>query len=132
MYEKSQDDLPQEPCFKPLSAQSVLNHVFALRVTAYDQSLLLTRLLTLENMIRTEIHFKEPLAEMTPETELLVQSPYSEIYEQYLLAQIDLLDMELTQYNMDMQIFHNTYGEYAARVRRDTRPDPGRQVRGYD
>ena len=69
---------------------------------------------------------------MTPETELLVQSPYSEIYEQYLLAQIDLLDMELTQYNMDMQIFHNTYGEYAARVRRDTRPDPGRQVRGYD
>lgn len=121
--------LPEPVC---LTVAEVLDRVLALRVTAYDQSLLLTRLLTLENMIRTEIHFKESLAEMTPETELLVQSPYSEIYEQYLLAQIDLLDMELTQYNMDMQIFHNTYGEYAARVRRDTRPDPGKQVRDYD
>lgn len=132
MHEQPQE-IPQEqqaPC--TLTAQSVLDHVLALRVTAYDQSLLLSRLLTLENMIRTEIHFLEPLGTMTPETELVAQSPYSEVYEQYLLAQIDLMDMELEAYNTGMRIFTSTYGEYAARVRRDIRPAPGKQVSGYD
>lgn len=115
-----------------LTAGEVLDRVLALRVMAYDQSLLLARLLTLENMIRTEIHFIEPLGMMTPESELVAVSPYSELYEQYLLAQIDLMDMELTQYNMDMQVFTNTYSEYAARYRRDNLPSPGKQVSGYD
>ena len=38
--------------------------MFSLRVTAYDQSLLLARLQTLENMVLTEIHFKEPIKEI--------------------------------------------------------------------
>lgn len=136
MHEPTQqttEEIPQEqPDIPSVTAQSVLDHVLALRVTAYDQDLLLSRLLTLENMIRTEIHFTDPLGTMTPETELIVQSPYSEVYEQYLLAQIDLMDMELEAYNAGMRLFTSTYGEYAARVRRDKRPDPGRQVSGYD
>lgn len=130
------EDMEQETIPKPepvlMTAEQVLDRVLSLRVTAYDQSLLLARLLTLENMIRTEIHFTDPLVSISPETELIAQSPYSEVYEQYLLAQIDLMDMETEQYNMGMQIFSSTYSEYAARVRRDTRPDPGKQVEGYD
>ncbi len=132
MHNQTLDHLPQEQTFYPITAQDVLNHVLTLRVTTYDQSLLLRRLLTLENMIRTEIHFAEPLSELTPETELITQTPYQEVYEQYLLAQVDLMDMELEQYNMDMQVFTSTYGEYAARYRRDHLPKAGKQVSGYD
>ncbi len=131
MYKEIPDTPPQEQVLCSITAQDVLNHVFALRVTAYDQSLLLRRLLTLENMILTEIHFKQPLAELAPETELIATTPYDEVYEQYLLAQIDLMDMELDAYNADMRMFTSTYGEYAARVRRDTRPQAGSQVTGY-
>ena len=83
-------------------------------------------------MVLTEIHFKEPIKEIAPETVLCTASPYHELYEQYLLAQIDLMDMELAQYNLDMQVFTSTYSEYAARVRRDIRPAAGSQVSGYD
>ncbi len=139
-----EDVLPEEPETDPkpspepepiqvlITAREALDHVLSLRVMAYDQSLLLRRLLTLENMILTEIHFKEPIKEIAPETVLCAASPYSELYEQYLLAQIDLMDMELEQYNMDMQVFTNTYSEYAARYRRDNLPMSGKQVSGYD
>ena len=132
-----EDVLPEQPQIEPepiealITAGEALERVLSLRVTAYDQSLLLRRLLTLENMILTEIHFKEPLAEISPETKLIAKTPYDEVYEQYLLAQIDLMDMELDAYNADMRMFTNTYDEYAARVRRDTRPDAGSQVTGY-
>lgn len=128
--------LPEQPQTESietfLTAGEVLERVLSLRVTAYDQSLLLARLQTLENMVLTEIHFKEPIKEIAPETVLCTASPYHELYEQYLLAQIDLMDMELAQYNLDMQVFTSTYSEYAARVRRDIRPAAGSQVSGYD
>ena len=128
--------LPEQPQTEPietfLTAGEVLERVLSLRVTAYDQSLLLARLQTLENMVLTEIHFKEPIKEIAPQTVLCTASPYNELYEQYLLAQIDLMDMELEAYNTGMRLFTSTYGEYAARVRRDRRPNPGKQVSGYD
>ena len=132
MHEQTQEPPQEQSELYPITAQSVLDHVLALRVTAYDQSLLLARLQTLENMVLTEIHFKEPIKEITPETVLCTASPYNELYEQYLLAQIDLMDMELEAYNTGMRLFTSTYGEYAARVRRDRRPNPGKQVSGYD
>lgn len=132
MHEQTQEPPQEQSELYPITAQSVLDHVLALRVTAYDQSLLLARLQTLENMVLTEIHFKEPIKEIAPQTVLCTASPYNELYEQYLLAQIDLMDMELAQYNLDMQVFTSTYSEYAARVRRDIRPAAGSQVSGYD
>ncbi len=115
-----------------LTAGEVLDRVQAIRIHAYDETTLLQRLHTLEAMLLTEVHFAEYPQTLERETLLCAELPYCEIYEQYLFAQLDLLDMELAQYNNGMQIFQNTYSEYAARVRREKRPAPGKQVTGYD
>lgn len=115
-----------------MKVQEVLDRVSALRPAGADTSILLARLLSLENMIRTEIQFTDPIPALDREYELCAQSPYDEVYEQYLTAQIDLTDMEVEQYNQDMQLFNGTYSEYAARFRRDNRPEAGKQVTGYD
>lgn len=114
-----------------MTVQNVLDRVYELRPELYDDAGLLQKLLGLENMILTEIHFTHPLEDIGYGTHLVVSSPYDDIYEQYLLAQIDRNDMEIEQYNQDMQLFNGTYQEYAARYRRDNLPKQGPQVKNY-
>lgn len=114
-----------------MTVNEVFERVSELRPAVYDETGLRGKLLDLENMIRTEVHGGDPVDALSDTDALSVRSPYGDLYVQYLLAQIDFSDMELAQYNADMQMFSATYTEYAAAYRRANRPNPGEQVSGY-
>lgn len=46
-------------------------------------------------------------------TALLVPAPYSEMYQHYLAAQIDLGNAELVKYNNDSTLYNNAYATYS-------------------
>lgn len=56
----------------------------------------------------------EGYTEGTPSsTTLLVPAPYSDVYQHYLAAQIDLGNAELVKYNNDSTLYNNAYATYS-------------------
>ena len=56
------------------------------------------------------------------DTELLVPSPYSDIYLHYLFAQIDFNNAEYTRYNNAISMFNSKYIDFAAHYNRTHLP----------
>lgn len=54
-------------------------------------------------------------------TELVVASPYSDVYFQYLAAQIDYNNQDFGLYNNSTAIFNKTLQDYSAFYRRNNR-----------
>ena len=46
-------------------------------------------------------------------TQLLVPAPYSDVYQHYMAAQIDLGNAELVKYNNDSTLYNNAYATYS-------------------
>ena len=56
-----------------------------------------------------------PYTENTdPETELLVEAPWDELYPLYLKMRIDLENNDMTAYNADGQLYNAAYSAWAA------------------
>lgn len=112
-----------------MTVQAVFDQLYELRPAGYDESGLLARLTELENTIATEVHFEEgPIAPLTRNSTLRVGGSYGSLYLYYLLAQIDLNDMEEARYAADAAMYADRYQEYAAWYRRTHRPAHGAQV----
>jgi hypothetical protein len=60
-----------------------------------------------------EIVFEGYNEETPVETELLVPSPYDEIYPRWLEAQIDYSNSEYGRFNNSMTMFNTSFGGYA-------------------
>ena len=53
------------------------------------------------------------------DVELLVQAPYSDIYQHYMATQMDIANAETGKYEQDMVLFNNawtTFGDYWTRT----------------
>lgn len=44
--------------------------------------------------------------------ELLIEEPYSTIYDYYVYAQIDLMNNEITNFNNNIMLYNNEWTEY--------------------
>lgn len=111
-----------------MTVREVFDRLYELRPAEYDESGLLARLTELENTIATEVHFEDPIAPLTMDSPLRVGGSYGSLYLYYLLAQIDLNDMEEARYAADAALYIDRYQEYAAWYRRSHRPAHGAQV----
>lgn len=69
----------------------------------------------------SEETFEEYTDSTASSTELLVtEAPYSDIYKYYCMAQIDLLNAEMTGYDNNIALYNsvlNEYGNYVNRTR---------------
>lgn len=113
-----------------MTVRDVFDAVYELRPQSYDESGLLRRLTELENTVHTEIHGTDGLdAPLTMDSTLCVGGSYGSMYLYFLLAQIDLNDMEQARYTADAAMYADRYTEYAAWYRRMHRPPAGEQVK---
>lgn len=64
------------------------------------------------------------------ETELLITSPYTEVYIAYLAAKIDMYSNDISSYNNNMQLFNAAYEEYVAWYNRKHMPRSDFFVKG--
>lgn len=55
-------------------------------------------------------------------TELLVPSPYSDLYMHYLSMKVDLYNTEIVNYNNDKDLFNGAYDSYAQYYNRTHMP----------
>ena len=73
-----------------------------------------------------EVMGKEPSDNTFPgDRELLMPSPYEDIYVFYLSAMIDWYNQEIDIYQNDMMMFNQAYAEAVAWWRRTHKPDNG-------
>ena len=63
------------------------------------------------------------------EAELVVPFPYAELYDHYLMAQIDYMNGEMDHYNNCMVMYNMAVARYADWVNRTYRPIQGDGVR---
>ena len=99
-----------------------INRIDSLKPNRYSQSDKVKWLSTLDerimhNIIAThegaEIESFEGYTDETPlTTELLVRSPYDEIYVYWLEAQIDYWNGEYSKYNNSIEMFNTAYKTY--------------------
>ena len=111
-----------------MTVQDIFSKLYELRPAGYDESGLLARLTELENTIATEVHGEDPIAPLTMDTPLRVGGSYGSVYLYFLLAQIDLNDMEDGRYAADAAMYADRYQEYAAWYRRTHTPGVGQKV----
>ena len=87
----------------------------------YEDDLLITYIDRIENILLTEIQNK-PETTLINDSELSVKGKYKEIYEQYVIAQIDVANQEFDLYNNDIALFEATYENYRRDYIRNNRP----------
>lgn len=95
--------------------------VDALKPNSYSQEDKIKWLSTLDGIIKIEIIDTHEGADKVAfngydmsslETELLVPSPYDDIYIKWLEAQIDYNNSEIGKYNNSMAMYNSTYSTY--------------------
>ena len=64
-----------------------------------------------------------------PDTPLLVEFPYDDLYLKLLCAENDAICGDITRYNNSAALFNAAYGQYIAWVNRTRRRKPGPAVR---
>lgn len=67
-----------------------------------------------------------------PDTELLVQAPFDELYRFYLEMHIDLANQEYDKYNNSAQLYANALSQYKRWYHREHRPRMPRQHLIFD
>ena len=56
------------------------------------------------------------------ETELMIPTPYEEVYLHYLSSKIDYWDREMDAYNNSASMYNAAYNDFAAYMRRTYKP----------
>lgn len=79
--------------------------------------------LQLRHDMETAIDFNGYTGSTDGNTEMLVESPYDELYPQYLDMKISLTDRDYAFYNNSAVLFEGMWKEYTAYVNRTYMPD---------
>ena len=104
-----------------MTLQEALDQVDEMKPNMMSRRLKIKYLTIIEQMIHSEIvmkHTHEPEEEAKPVytedsdpgTPLIIPDPYSEVYPNYLIAQIDRQNQEDARYNIDIAKFEEAYG----------------------
>ncbi len=105
-----------------MTVSQVLDNIKNVKDTSpYEDSLLISYIERIENILLTEIQGEEE-AVLTLDAGLSVNGKYREIYEQYAIAQIDAANQEFDLYNNDIALFEATYENYRRDYIRNNRP----------
>lgn len=91
----------------------VIRHACAMRVNELDELTLTTLLFELENQLAVEIRGEGPDTPTFMDTDLLIPSPFQNIYWTYLVAMIDLAQKDLDAYKVSYALFCEARDAYA-------------------
>ena len=69
--------------------------------------------------------------ELDVDTELLVPSPYCDLYIKYLMSQIDFFNAEYTNYNNVAAMYNSAYDDFSAYFRGAHMPKIGATITGF-
>lgn len=106
-----------------MTVSQVLDNVKKVKDTSpYEDNLLISYIESIENILLTEIQGKEETV-LTSDASLSVTGKYKEIYEQYVIALIDAVNLEFDLYNNDIALFEATYENYRRDFIRNNRPN---------
>lgn len=109
----------------------VLARANELRPNALDVGTKAAWVLGLEGqLVREVVMNADPAPQVDPPTEypkdgdkpLTVESPYDRMYVLYLVAQIDLANEDMDEYNNALATFSTAFGDWARAYRRAHRP----------
>lgn len=100
-----------------MTAKDVLAQVREARPTGLSDDTILRFIERLDGKVKEEL-LNGYVYKPAKAGELLARPPYDEIYLYYAIAQIDLTEAEYEQYNNDMVMFQNLYGEYGRMISR--------------
>lgn len=81
----------------------------------------------------SEYEFREKagMKVVTPDTDLLVEAPYDELYVYYLMAQLDLAYGETDKYNKHIILFDDAFNAFAKYYRQKHKPIGPKQFKYY-
>lgn len=123
-----------------MTIQEVLTNVDEKKPNAIDDGIKLSWLNEIEETIYKEIILTHEDGEEKKyrtininsdyETELLAESPYSRLYEEYIMSKIDFQNAEWERYNNTVEQFNESYEEYAAYYNRNHMPKKRTRLRG--
>lgn len=113
-----------------MKISELLAKVDSLKSNNIDTQFKIMFLNEIEHLLYTKIFelaedtdFDMPVyTEENMEVDLLVHSPYEDIYFLFLCAKIDLLNQEFTSYNNNISLFTNMFNDFAADYRRKHMP----------
>ena len=115
-----------------MTIMDAINRIDILKPNRYEQSEKMKWLSTLDSRINSEIFamhegdegasFKGYTEETALTTELLVHSPYDEMYLYWLEAQIDYWNGEYAKYNNSIEMFNTAYTAYSNHYNRTHMP----------
>jgi len=107
--------------------QEVISRIDEDKLNSYDEPKKTLWINAVNKLIHTDIHKStEAYTDITypdsQDTELLVSTPYDSLYDYYVYAMIDFLNMEFQSYNNYMEMYNSTYNEYAKHYLRNNMP----------
>ena len=115
-----------------MTIMDAINRVDTLKPNRYELSEKIKWLSTLDERVKRTIIDTHEGAEGTVHeayteetaltTELLIPSPYDEVYVYWLEAQIDYWNGEMPKYNNSIDMFNTAYGAYANHYNRTHMP----------
>lgn len=103
-----------------MKLKEVIENVNELKENAFSEKTLTRWINALEGRIQTEVFLFGPnnitkyTWENNQETDLFVKEPYEEIYEDYLLARIDLANGEYDKYANSLAKFEEVFTAFTA------------------
>ncbi len=123
----------------PITIGEVIANIRSIKPSEYEDATLVRWLSDLDGQIYNDvISWHEgadsvahgPYTADLMDTILLVPSPYTDIYMQYLKAQIDSENAEVTRYNNDMLMFNMTLRAFSAHYNRTHMPKQDHYFKG--
>ena len=97
--------------------KEVIERIDSSKLNAYDTEIKVRWLDTINRQALLQ-GYKLPNKEYVPlstndmETVLLIEEPYSNIYDYYVYAQIDLMNNEIANFNNNIMLYNNEWTEY--------------------
>ncbi len=107
-----------------MNATKVLTIAKEQRPTTIKDEVLYESIMILEGEI-AEMMGEDVPTNTYPNTnkDLLMPFPHDDIYAKYLMAQIDLMNQDITQYQNDNEVFYEAFKKAKAWYRRNNRPE---------
>lgn len=108
--------------------QQVITRADEDKTNAYDEVKKTLWINTINKLIHTEVKkSREEYQELTypdsQDVDLIVPTPYDNVYDYYIYAMIDLLNTDFASYNNYMQVYNTAYNEYAKHYLRNNMPE---------
>lgn len=104
--------------------KEVIERIDSTKLNAYDTDIKIRWI----DIVNRQAHlqgFKLPKSEYITlnrehmERELLIEEPYSNVYDYYVYAQIDLMNNEITNFNNNVLLYNNEWTEYLKHMIRE-------------